>query len=327
MSTTYPVLSYYARNEHFEKEFLLDLQKRRIDEKFHYIGKRQANSWFNICNSPEYEYYRESKKLLEDSIHNFIADHKGDVNVIALGPGDALKENVVVNAFLKQHRVSLFFVDVSREILNVAIKNAEDSAVLKEVFIADLMNFTDIKSLSQYVKKQYYSTNFFTLLGNTLGNYPQAMILKTIRDAMTPGDKILIDVSVKKAGSIKEEAAQINTMVQAYKNPSGIERVLASLSDAHIEETDGDIEVEFSVDELFPQMGAVKQFFCFSRSKVITYHGQTVYFAKGERILVGYSNKYTFETLENILSSHGLRIVQFDKDTTGEIHQLLCELA
>lgn len=322
-----PVLSYYTREVHIQKDFLDDLQRRKINEKFHYIGNRQANAWFDICNSPEYEYYRNSKKLLEHCIKDFISDYKTDVNVIAFGPGDALKEKVVVDSFIEKHRASLFFVDASREILNVAIKNTAHTDVLEEIFIADLMNFTDIEDICSYVKRNYNPVNFLTLLGNTLGNYPQAMILKTIRNAMTPGDKILIDCSCKIAAeSIEEEVAQVEETIRTYSNSTGKSRILASLSAADIAETDGNIEVSVSTDELFPQMQVVKQFFHFNRSKTIKYNGEDIYFAKGERILVGYSNKYTIESLETLLTSHGLRIVKHAKDDTGKYYQVLCEL-
>ena len=188
------------------------------------------------------------------------------------------------------------------------------------------MNFVDIKELSHYVKDQYNATNFFTLLGNIFGNYPQGMILKTIRNAMTPGDKILIDVHVMSEGSMESRTWQIKEMIRSYSNPSSQEQVVALLADAGIDRTDGAIDVEFSKDKLFPQMDVVERYFRFGRSKVITYQREDIYFAKGERIMVGYSNKYTFECLENILTSHGLCIVKDSQDDTGRYHQILCEL-
>lgn len=321
-------ITTYTQEDHLKKEYLHGLHKRRIDEKFSYIGKRQTDAWLNICKSKEYEYYRNSKKLLENKIKDFVSDYKTDVNVIAFGPGDALKEKVVVDAFLENHQVSLFFVDISREMLDVAIKNTEDSDVLKEVFIADLRDFMRIKGICHHIKKHYNATNFFTFLGNTMGNYPQAMILKTIRSAMAPGDKILLDADVKVVGSLDEEVAHIDRIVQEYKNnPTYLEKTLASLSEAGIKETDGCIEVDFGRDDFFTEMDVVKQYFRFNRSRVITYQGEDVYFANSERILVHYSNKYTFKALENILTSHGLRIIEYDKDSTGECYLMLCELA
>ena len=324
----YTILSYYIRKDQLEKEYLVGLQQRKIDEKFHYIGERQADSWFNICNSPEYTYYENSKKLLEDEIEDLVSDHKGDVNVIALGPGDALKEKVVVDHLLKKHQVCLFFIDTSRDILNVAINNLDNNDILKEAFIADLKNFMDISDISHHTKKYYHATNFFTLLGNTLGNYPQAMILTTIRSAMSPGDKILIDVRVTPPeNDIEKQAKQIAETIQEYDNPNERERILASLSEAGIKETDGVVEVESNSDKRFPQMRVVEQYFCFTRNRVVSYQGTDIYFAKGERILVGYSNKYTFESLKNLLTSHGLHIIKHAKDDTGKYYQVLCELA
>ncbi len=320
-------ITTYTQQHDLEREYLNSLQQRRVDVKFSYIGKHQANAWFNLCNSLEYTFYRNSLDILENSVKSFVANHKGDVNVIALGPGDAMKEKIVVDSLLEKYQVNLFFVDISREILNVAIKNTDDRDVLKEIFIADLMNFMHIKHLSRYVKSQYHATNFFTLLGNTLANYPQAMILKTLRNAMSPGDKILIDANIKSAKNTEEEAEEVDEMLKKYDNPYTRQLILASLSEARIEETDGTIEIEFGRDDFFPQMGAIKSFFCFDRSKVITYQDEDIYFAKGERILTHYSNNYTLESLESILISHGLNIIKHIKSADGKYYQLLCELA
>lgn len=313
---------HYARNNDIEKDFLNSLTKRKIDEKFSYIGKRQANAWINLSNSVEYEYYRDSKNLLQDHVENFVSDITTDVNIIVLGSGDALKEKIVVNHLREKHRVNLFFIDISREMLNVAIKNTEDSDVLKEVFIADLANFTDIKNICHDIKKRYNPTNFFTLLGNTLGSYPQAMILKTIRNAMTPGDKILIDVHIEKDVSATEKMLQENRY-----NPTYVEKTMATLSEAGIDETDGEIQVELYKNENFPEINTVNHYFCFKRNKIVTYNGESFYFGKEERILVSYSNQYTLEFLENILTSNGLRIVKQANDNNRKCCQVLCELA
>lgn len=320
---------YYTPKKDIDQEFLNCLQQRKIDEKFSYIGERQANSWINICNSPEYTYYRESKKLLQHCIQNFVADHTADVNIIVLGTGDALKEKIVVNHLLEKCRVNLFFVDISKEILNIAVKNIEDSNVLKELFIADFTKLRDIKEISQYIKTNYNATNFFTFLGNTIGNYPQALMLTTLRNIMAPGDKILIDIHTKPPDSVKKEASQIDEIIKAYNNPSFRERTLVLLAEASIEATDGDIKMEFCNDEFFPEMEVIKQYFCFNRNKTITYRGENICFAKGDRILVGYSNKYIFTPLEkkNVFTSHGLRIINHATDTTKRYYQLLCELA
>lgn len=326
----YPIISCYIQKRDLEKEYLNGLQKRRIDEKFAYIGERQARSWFSICESPEYLFYKKSKALLENSVEYLVSDYKEDVNLIALGPGNALKEKIIADYLRERHEVDLFFVDASREILNVAIENViKDSNMLKEVFIADLKNFADIKEISQYVRSKYKRRSFFTLLGNTLGNYPQATIIKTIRDTMVPGDKVLIDINAKSKGPIKRSISQFNELMQAYNSPTAKERTFALLSEANIETTDGTIRIELGKDEFFPQIEVVKEFFCFDRSRVVSYCGEDVYFAQGERILVGYSNRYTLEPLEheNIFTLHGLRIIRYTKDATGKYYQVLCELA
>lgn len=319
--------NYYTRKEDLEEELLQGIRLRRIDEKFSFTGKRQANAWFNLCNSPEYEYYRSSKELLKKTAKDFVSGHQTDVNVIALGPGNGLKEKIVVEAFQEDHEVSLFFVDISREVLNVAVENVEDNDALQEVFVADLVNFEDIEDLSEYVRDQYNPTNFFTLLGNTLGNLSQPLVLETMRNAMAPGEKLLVDVRCKSPKVPNEEELQIAKTIEAYDNPANRERIQGLLSAAGIEETDGIIDFEFGKDDYFPEMDVIKKFFRFTQSKTITYRRQTIHFAKNERILVGYANKYSFGFLENLFNSHGLRIIRNALDSTGRINQLLCELA
>lgn len=319
--------NHYIQKQQLNEAFLASLQERRIEAKFQYIGEQQANAWLKLCESPEYDYYRNSKKLLEHTAEHFTAYCNNNVNVIVLGPGNALKEKLVVQALQRNHQVHLFFVDTSKEMLNIAVKNVADTGALEQLFVADLMNVKDIAELSRYIRKQYNATSFFTCLGNTLGNYPQAMMLKTIRHAMAPGDKMLMDIHLKVAGSTKEEALHIDETIKQYDNAANREGALTLLSEVGITATDGTVEVVFEKDQVFPQMDLVKRYFRFTLSKTITYQGEDIYFTKGERILVSYSSKYTFTFLEHLLTARGLCIVENAQSETGKIHQLLCELA
>lgn len=323
--TMQTVLSYHTQKGQIQNEYLSGLRQRKIDDKFSYIGKRQAASWLGICNSGEYGYYKQSKKLLQETIKDFIEGQEEHVNVIALGPGNAVKEKVVVEAFQQNHQVDLFFVDISRDVITLAVESMENDDALKEIFIADLKDFESIKEIAQFVRDHYNATSFFTLLGNTLGNYPQPVILKTIREAMRPGDSILLDVSCIITPS-DNDSFDVSALISQYDNENEYERILACLSEAGIEAIDGAIEVEFNRDKIFTELGVIEQYFRFNHSKVITYKGESMYFGKNERILVGYSNKYTLEALDSIFYSHGISLVKHVKNDAETVHQILCEL-
>lgn len=318
----------YTKQQDLEKEFLNNILTRKIAEKFSYIGERQINSWIALYNSPEYEYYRNSKKLLENKVQEFTSTHSGDVNVIALGMGsvDAYKEKLIANSLLEKNRTSLFLMDTSKEILNRAIKHIEGD-ILKELFIADVMNSEHIQKISQHIRKNHHPTHFFTLLGNTMGNYRQTIMLNNIRTAMAPGDKILIDVDGREDVSIEEQPEKVMELIERYKQPIYIQKSMATLSETGIDENDGEIHVEFNKDTWFPDVSAIEHFFSFHNHKMILYKGEDFRFTKGERILVHHSKKYTLNFLETAITSYGMHIIKYAKGDNGKCHQLLCELA
>lgn len=314
----------FTSQSKIREEYLRGLNNRCLDEKYFYIGETQAKEWLTICYDSEYQYYKNSLKIISE-IASDIANYTNcDLNIIALGSGDGIKEKRLSEELSKTHQVALFPVELSNELLEICLKNIKDLTVPKEAFVADILS-SDITKIGKYVRENYYHSNLFTLLGNTFGNYSQAAIMKVIREAMQPNDFILIGVNLIDCKSEQEEIEEIKKTTLSYSNPAYKAQILLPLADTNIEFSDGEVVTEYTRNRFFPQIRVIENYFQFNKSKVVRAFGEDIYFAKGERILVSYSNKYTLEVLENIIASYGLRIVKNFSPKTGYT-KLLCQL-
>jgi uncharacterized SAM-dependent methyltransferase len=320
--------NHYTTSRELEKEYLTGLQTRQIPTKFRFIGEEHAQAWFKICHSSDYTYYQNPFNFIKD-ISKTIASHiKSDVNLIGLGSCNGMKDVILLKEFLINHKSGLFLVDQSKEIIDGTLGNITELNIPKEVFISNITK-PNLTIISNYLREHYYPINFYTLLGNTLGNYPQAEIIKTFRDSMHPEDFFLVEAHVLSSTSINNEAQQIDEIIANYNNKAYNEQILLSLSRANIQKSDGIIEVEYTSSAFFPKITVVEHYFKFKRNKAIRYLNEDIYFAKGERVLVSYSNKYTLKSLSEIITDHGLKIVKtFEfRDKTIDYATLLCQVA
>lgn len=297
--------------EKLEKEFLECLKTRKMEEKFKYIGKEQAKTWLELCNSREYQYYRKSFNLIQTIKKDIANQLSGDVNLIALGVGDGLKELEIIKESMHQRKIGFFPVDLSRELAQVALQNCTDLTIEKEVFLTNIVE--NLRTMSEHIRKRYYPNHLFTLLGNTLGNYPQGSILGVIRQSMHPQDLFLVGVSLNQGEDVVAE----------YKYDAF---PFVPLRRTSIEQSDGDIEAEFGKDKLFPNINTIYNYFKFTKNVTISYGDEEILFRKGERILIGYSHKYSKESLIDILTGHGFKIIKTYTDTTGKYIKLLCKI-
>lgn len=320
--------NHYTPSRELEKEYLMGLERHEIPTKFRFIGEEHAQAWFKICHSSEYTYYQNPFKFIKDISGDIAKYIKSDVNLVGLGSCNGMKDIILLKEFLKNHKSGLFLVDQSKEIIDGTLNSITDISVPKEVFIANITK-PNLTMISNYLRKHYFPVNFYTLLGNTLGNYSQAEIIKTFRDSMYPEDFLLVEAHVLSESSADQEAQQIDEIISNYNNEAYNEQIILSLSHANIQKSDGIIEVEYATNAYFPKITVIEHYFKFKRNKVIRYLNEDIYFAKGERILVSYSNKYTLKSLSEIITDHGLKIVKtFDfRDKSIDYATLLCQVA
>jgi len=175
---------------------------------YSYYTDDGTNQWLSLCRDPAYTVFGESVDDLQRNAGR-IMQSLGDKfletspDFISLGPGDGQKDLVLLRALVralrKQNtRTDLFYypIDVSHPMIETAVREmTRDLELAQHLRIkAILGDFGDLVAY-QPIFDFRLTSNLFSFLGNTLGNVPQEIdLLRRIKSAMHPGDKLLLEV-------------------------------------------------------------------------------------------------------------------------------------
>lgn len=178
---------------------------------YSYYTDDGTNQWLNLCKDPAYRVFHESVQDLQENSGRIMEtlDDKfleSSPDFISLGPGDGRKDLVLLRALVrtlrgKNLRTDLFYypIDVSHPMLETAVRNITRDKWLSQYLrikavIGDFANLIAYQPVFDFRP----SSNLFSFLGNTLGNVEQEIeLLRRIRAAMDPGDKLLLEVRLK----------------------------------------------------------------------------------------------------------------------------------
>lgn len=314
--------NHYIDNETLDKEYLKILRTRVIHPKYKFIGKEQAKSWVEACSSPKSPYYTNLYRFIESISAEMIDSIQGNINLIALGGSNGVKDKPLLQQGLKQKNITYNIVDSGKDLINHSLDTISDIDIPKEVFLSEFDSHR-LKLISSQIRKDHNPVHLFTILSNTFGAYPQEHICQCIRDAMNKNDYVLIEAHL---APDEITPRHIQKIINNYKNPIYSSHVMHVCHRVGITEDDGYLELEYSNDRFFPELNVVKYYFKFNKPKVLEYMGELIYFSKDERIEIFSSNKYKIQTLRDILSNHGFVIKKEWIDTVSNSAEMLCQI-
>ncbi|MDD5040151.1 MAG: L-histidine N(alpha)-methyltransferase [Patescibacteria group bacterium] len=312
-------------NDQLQREFLDCLKNREIVSKFSYWGEEPTQSWLKFCLASEYKTYPQGVSLLKQAGAD-VAKHVGGpkLNYISLGIGNGEKDGIILRHLYRYSRkISYYPIDISTDMIK---------AGLNYVFshfhnIPTTAFVTDFKILDEIVRSQTFrkDRNFFSLLGNTMGNFNQVYLLNILRKSLDHNDFILIGVSIRKERS-RETKEDIRKIIRSYSNRASKDFAYSPLKKAGIRKSDGAIDVEFNRDPHYPRLNRVDLYFRFRRNATAHYAGQDIVYKRGERILLYFSEKYYPDDLKFLLNDNGFRIIKFYQNGSQSYAKVLCRI-
>lgn len=298
------------------KKYASCLNDRKVDSKFAYWGEEVTKKYIELLNTEEYTLPNMTRKLLSDNIDNILSDmdiETKSIRVISLGIGDGLKDSVIINKIFEitNAPIDYWIIEISYEMIKIGLNNVrehlnkENQARLNpRLFQTD---FLDIDILTDLITDD--KTNLFLLLGNTLGNFPEDILLNKISSVMRKNDYFLIDNQIK--GENKINSRERAELISMYNTEKYKEYIMTILKNAKIDETDGKIvtRVESYEDANILTLRSYKcvsviQEFQFTRTKNVEIAGKAVIFDKDSILPVIYSRKYTKKALNSLLKSY-----------------------
>ena len=253
-----------------------------------------------ITRLDEYYLTRTERRIL-DAIHADLARLAGlGANLIDLGAGNCLKAESLFGSLKPSRYVA---VDIASDFLSGVLARLRKSHPEIEI---DQMNM-DFSEGLKTLSPRLQGPNVFFYPGSSIGNFTpdQAQsFLKSIGDAATQGDALLIGIDLIKEKTILEAA---------YNDTGGITRLFNLNILEHINRIAlADFDIRYWEHRAFYNEEAmrIEMHLSSSRDQVVHWIGGERYFSRGDSILTEYSHKYSVSKFERVLENAGFQPIK-----------------
>lgn len=329
------LFNIHEGNEALARAFEACIGTRQLTEKFNYWGRAETRAWLDLCNDRRYKPYGLSVQFLDSHIDTIVADVRAtgaqDIDIVCLGVGSGEKEENILKGVLRarqdQARVDMYAVDSSIDMLAVSMAHfvhAFEEHRNRVRFVGILGDFHELPRVRHIYDRA--STNLFVMLGNTLGNYPEGPLLESLRLAMDNGDCVLIDSELTPASEKGYSLEKVERRLRSsYEFDKYLEHAATPLAKCEVavgkggKGEDGEVKIRFQPAHIYGGYPAstIVKYWLFARDATVKHNGYSKKFAAGDRLMLGYSVKYTRESLIGVVAEAGLECVQFYEDDDG----------
>jgi dimethylhistidine N-methyltransferase len=183
----------------------LTASPKRLSCRYFYdnLGSRLFEA---ICDLPEYYLTRAEREILQARAPELAELLPHGLTLVELGSGNSEKTRLLIESFLHQHN-SLRYVpiDISRKTLHESSRNLAKRYQQLEV-VAVAAEYGDALAQLDRIAQR---PRMITWLGSSIGNLNrQAAVefLGQIRRCMTPADRLLVGIDLRKERAILEAA-------------------------------------------------------------------------------------------------------------------------
>lgn len=162
-----------------------------------------------ICSLPEYYLFRAEMEILQARAAEIAAWLPGPVRIVELGSGDARKTRLLIDALLaRQGSLDYLPIDVSASALEhsseVLLSGYPNLRVTS--WVADYRDaLRAIRDEGRGGGRARFKHTLVLFLGSTLGNLEpadRAALLRSIGEALQPGDAFLLGVDLTKSEAV-----------------------------------------------------------------------------------------------------------------------------
>jgi L-histidine N-alpha-methyltransferase len=266
-----------------------------------------------ICTLPEYYLTRCERRILERHAADFCSFFPGEIKLVELGSGSAVKTRLIIDALLARQK-GLHFVpiDIARHALeeSAATLLADYSRLFVDAIAGEYTSALDRLSLP------HDEAHLILWLGSSIGNLDRLeaiRFLERIVTTMSRQDRMLIGIDLRKDRARLEQAYDDARGVTARFNKNLLSRINRELgADFELEQ----FEFRVCYDE---ESGSVE-------SRLVSLVDQEVFvreldtsfrFSQDEPIHTEDSHKYSFEEIDELARSSGMRCEERWLDPEG----------
>lgn len=276
-----------------------------------YFYDREGSRLFAaICELPEYYLTRAETEILQCRAREIAALFAADVTVVELGSGSAVKTRLLLEALFPSgrglgevgRRVRYVPIDICRPVLEESAGDLLERFATLEIVAIAAEYHEGLRQLGSESDRP----RLILCLGSNIGNFTRAeaaTFLRRIRDTMTPADRMLVGVDLRKNRAVLEAAYDDAAGVTAAFNRNLLARINHELN------ADFDLSA-FEHRAIYNEsLGRIEMYLVSTRVQGVTIGriGLTVRFAAGETIHTENSYKYSLAEIDALATAAGLR--------------------
>ena len=279
-----------------DQMFIKGLQTGEFDSMLLYIGEG-AQKFLDITASEDYKLSNKEFLLMQENM-GYLSQLLENTHIYELGPGNGKKTKELLQeiAGLRQKRgesgdINYHPVDINPIMIYATSQELADlEAVEVEGHVCDFHHVA---------KKVDDHENSFLLLGCTLGNGDrsyQASLLKDVRKAMKPGEKLVVGVQMK---------SDLKKVVESYQGHDSVIFIKQVLTRFGIKEE----ETHFQAlpDE---KNNRIIMRLIFKKDQEIKYKDTVREFKAGDSLQIIVSHKYEVTEVDEIFQPAGFRVIK-----------------
>lgn len=306
----------------------LTAEPKRLSCRYFY-DREGSRLFAAICELPEYYLTRAETEILERHACEIASLFPGDVTVIELGSGNAVKTRLLLEALLPPHatlsltggegsvrgRVRYMPIDICRPVLEESAADLLQRFPPLEIVAVAAEYHQGLRHLRSE-SDRHRPARLILWLGSNIGNFTRAeaaRFLRRIRDTMTPADRMLVGVDLRKDRAVLEAAYDDAAGVTAAFNRNLLARINHELN--------GNFDLSaFQHRAVYNQdLGRIEMYLVSTRAQGVTVGrmGLTVRFEAGETIHTENSYKYSLAEIDAVATAAGLQRQRFWQDAAG----------
>ncbi len=302
-------------DEALERKLRLHLERRELPDAFLYTGSHGAANWLALESNRRFPVASTLTTLLKERAGAVAERARPCRDVVSIGAGDARKEHLLLLEFLRFSRPVCHIVDISRAMVDEALRNLAPLGLDTRGVVAFCENL-DVLSPA------WRRPVLFCLLGNNFCNYHPADLLPLLGGNLGPADRFLLDSSLL-PGNVEDVGPWRRQIEEIYNSPENVRFNIAPLvrRGADLESCRFELQLT-SVDTPWGQTYRTEKRIHVMKPTAVRCGTEVVTLRAGDTVEMGFTYKYRLPQLVACLATYGFDLVARWSDP-GEGNALL----
>ncbi len=289
------------------------LKNYELPDYLLYTGSGGSKNWLKLDRAETFPVARQLKDLLEKNLELILRFIPTCMSLVSVGVGNGEKERIFLEALVRKNlsenpasgKVSIRYypIDINSEFVDLALEKVEHLPIEKKGIVGFIEDMATLKN-------NWRLPVLFCILGNTFCNYEPEFILQLVRENLEQGDLFFFDANLLPTEGPEAQSARKSVLGTYASRENALFNMYPLLQYGMTPE---DFDFELLLAQVNSRIGSV----CRTRKNLyilkdteLTIGAETIGFREGDVIRMGFTYKYTYDQIKDLLDICGFEILK-----------------